>query len=186
MRNTLTSLTPPSSSFLHFLQNRRADWGARSHNGEIHIQWDFTGPPGVAYPARQPQVDSFDESGRKDRAAEAAEQQKKAEEAFEQAEKMRDEMLEGGVDTKSAVILSEEFTDKEIFEAFRFVDLDHNMFVGASEIRHVLVCMGEMVTDEEVDEMIRMLDLDGDGQISCVTPTSLASPVFSLRPLSLC
>ena len=99
---------------------------------------------------------------------------------------MRDEMLEGGVDTKSAVILSEEFTDKEIFEAFRFVDLDHNMFVGASEIRHVLVCMGEMVTDEEVDEMIRMLDLDGDGQISCVTPTSLASPVFSLRPLSLC
>ena len=28
------------------------------------------------------------------------------------------------------------------------------MFVGAAEIRHVLVCMGELITDEEVDEMI--------------------------------
>jgi len=45
-------------------------------------------------------------------------------------------------------------------------DLDHNNFVGAAEIRHVLVNIGESVTDEEVDEMIRMIDKDGDGQVS--------------------
>lgn len=48
-----------------------------------------------------------------------------------------------------------EFTDAEITAAFRFIDLDHNNFVGAAEIRHILVCMGEMITDEEIDMMIR-------------------------------
>lgn len=43
--------------------------------------------------------------------------------------------------------------DKEIEDAFRFIDLDRNMFVGAAEVRHVLVCMGELITDEEVDEV---------------------------------
>jgi hypothetical protein len=58
------------------------------------------------------------------------------------------------------------FTDKEIHEAFLSFDLDKNGFVGAAEIRHVLVNIGENVTDEEVDEMIRMCDRDGDGQVS--------------------
>lgn len=58
------------------------------------------------------------------------------------------------------------FTDEEIYEAFRAFDLDKNNFVGAAEIRHVLINIGEQVTDEEVDEMIRMVDSDGDGQVS--------------------
>lgn len=58
------------------------------------------------------------------------------------------------------------FTDDEIYEAFRAFDLDKNNFVGAAEIRHVLINIGEQVTDEEVDEMIRMVDSDGDGQVS--------------------
>jgi calmodulin/serine/threonine-protein phosphatase 2B regulatory subunit len=58
------------------------------------------------------------------------------------------------------------FTDDEIYEAFRAFDLDDNNFVGAAEIRHVLVNIGEQVTDDEVDEMIRMVDKDGDGQVS--------------------
>ena len=58
------------------------------------------------------------------------------------------------------------FTDREIKEAFEAFDLDHNAFVGAAEIRHVLINIGETVTDEEVDEMIRMVDRDGDGQVS--------------------
>lgn len=58
------------------------------------------------------------------------------------------------------------FTDEEILEAFRAFDLDKNNFVGAAEIRHVLINIGEQVTDEEVDEMIRMVDADGDGQVS--------------------
>lgn len=58
------------------------------------------------------------------------------------------------------------FTDQEIKEAFEAFDLDHNHFVGAAELRHVLINIGEQVTDEEVDEMIRMCDKDGDGQVS--------------------
>ena len=58
------------------------------------------------------------------------------------------------------------FTDQEIKEAFEAFDLDHNSFVGAAEIRHVLINIGEQPTDEEVDEMIRMVDNDGDGQVS--------------------
>jgi hypothetical protein len=57
------------------------------------------------------------------------------------------------------------FTDEEILEAFQAFDLDKNNFVGAAEIRHVLINIGEQVTDEEVDEMIRMVDTDGDGQV---------------------
>ena len=58
------------------------------------------------------------------------------------------------------------FTDDEILEAFKAFDLDKNNYVGAAEIRHVLINIGEQVTDEEVDEMIKMVDLDGDGQVS--------------------
>jgi len=60
------------------------------------------------------------------------------------------------------------FTDDEILEAFKAFDLDKNNFVGAAEIRHVLINIGEQVTDEEVDEMIRMVDTDGDGQVSWI------------------
>ena len=58
------------------------------------------------------------------------------------------------------------FNDDEILEAFRAFDLDKNNFIGAAEIRHVLINIGEQVTDEEVDEMIKMVDDDGDGQVS--------------------
>lgn len=58
------------------------------------------------------------------------------------------------------------FSDREILEAFLAFDLDKNNFIGAAEIRHILINIGEQVTDEEVDEMIRMVDRDGDGQVS--------------------
>jgi Ca2+-binding EF-hand superfamily protein len=60
----------------------------------------------------------------------------------------------------------EEFTEDEIVEAFRAFDLDKNNYVGAAEIRHVLITIGERPTDEEVDEMIRMVDKNGDGQVA--------------------
>jgi hypothetical protein len=44
----------------------------------------------------------------------------------------------------------EMFTEKEIIEAFRAFDLDKNNYVGAAEIRHVLLNIGERPTDEEV------------------------------------
>lgn len=44
----------------------------------------------------------------------------------------------------------DEFTEKEIIEAFKSFDLDKNNYVGAAEIRHVLLNIGERPTDEEV------------------------------------
>lgn len=46
-----------------------------------------------------------------------------------------------------------EFSNDEIYQAFQSFDLDNNNYVGAAEIRHVLVNIGEKVTDEEVRQM---------------------------------
>jgi hypothetical protein len=40
---------------------------------------------------------------------------------------------------------SGKFTDDEILEAFKAFDLDKNNFIGAAEIRHVLINIGEQV-----------------------------------------
>jgi len=48
----------------------------------------------------------------------------------------------------------EEFTENEIIAAFRSFDLDKNNYVGAAEIRHVLLNIGERPTDEEVRRTI--------------------------------
>lgn len=60
----------------------------------------------------------------------------------------------------------QEFSDEDIRSTFDFMDLDKNGYIGASELRHVLINMGELITDEEVDKMISMLDLNGDGQVN--------------------
>lgn len=52
--------------------------------------------------------------------------------------------------TSGHVHRSTEFTDTEIAAAFKFLDLDANLHIGAAEIRHILICMGELITDEEV------------------------------------
>lgn len=39
-------------------------WGREEHQGEIKLNLDFAGPPGVRYPQRQPEMDSFDEKER--------------------------------------------------------------------------------------------------------------------------
>ena len=82
------------------------------------------------------------------------------------------------------------FSDDEILGAFRAFDLDKNNYVGAAEIRHVLINIGERVTDEEIDEMIRMVDRDGDGQVSfgefykMVTGGKIAPPGLGRRQTS--
>ena len=50
------------------------------------------------------------------------------------------------------------FTEEDIKKAFSLFDLDSNGYIGAAEVRHILIFMGEHVTDEEVDMMISMLD----------------------------
>lgn len=49
---------------------------------------------------------------------------------------------------------AQEFSDEEILNSFRSFDLDKNNYVGAAELRHILVNIGERVTDEEVSHTL--------------------------------
>lgn len=144
------------------------EWGPPKDAGEIHLTFEFTGPSGIAYPQHQPSVDSFDETERihklKEEIAELEGDEAGAKQAKESAE-LADQVMER-LAAPQGQQRSTEFSDAEIESAFRFIDLDKNGFVGAAEIRHILVCMGELITDEEVDMMVTMVDSDGDGQIS--------------------
>jgi len=164
----------------------KSKWGGNEAAGELHLIFEFAGPPGVAYPQHQPTMDSFDDSQRKNKSGvERAEKEKKdREDAAEAARKAAEDV--GGI-PQGARERSDEFSDEEILNAFRFIDLDKNMHIGAAEIRHVLICMGELITDEEVDEMIAMVDSDGDGQVSyqefylLVTDPDPSRPDFNVK-----
>ena len=151
-------------------------------SGEIHLVFDFQGPAGVAYPQYQPNVDSYDERNRinlPDANRPTMADQKLSKERSPKKDLPRYVALGlvlpcrcyGALFRHAAETYlpmnhadrSNEFTDEELQEAFKFVDLDKNNFVGAAEIRHILVCMGELVTDEEIDAMIALVDGDGDG-----------------------
>ncbi len=143
--------------------------------GEVHVILDFKGGHGVAFPQHQPAVDSYDDTHRIDfnKIKEAEEQRREEAKAGvistgESAEVAQEVVL--AQDVLNHVDKPEAkydcgFNDEEIRAAFDFIDLDKNDYVGAAEIRHVLICMGELVTDEEVDMMITMVDSDGDGQV---------------------
>ena len=159
----------------------RTNWGALQSSGEVHLRIRFEGPPGVAYPQRQPRLDAFDDAERvtekgqlvraaRAEAAAAAGLPVSAADALalesENGTGAAAASLGGGGSGFADGPSSDEFTDQEIEDAFHFIDLDRNLHIGAAEVRHILVCMGEIITDEEVDEMIRMIDQDGDGQVS--------------------
>jgi len=132
--------------------------------GDVNINMVFTGPPAIAYPQYRPNMESFDDALRTvtteaDRQLE--DMVKKSRDVTEEKNEVLDNILKDVEDKQGP-----EFTEDEIINAFKFLDLDKNNFVGAAEIRHILVCMGELITDEEIDMMISMVDLDGDGQVS--------------------
>lgn len=138
----------------------------------------FEAQVGIAYPQLRPDVDSFDDAIRKpltDKDKDMTVEHSDLKEAKGAINTVPDEKENKEDAARAAAEAQEkaerdklppEFTDDEIQAAFKFIDLDHNNFVGAAEIRHILICMGEMITDEEIDMMINMVDMDGDGQVS--------------------
>ncbi|KAJ8609891.1 hypothetical protein CTAYLR_007509 [Chrysophaeum taylorii] len=150
---------------------KAAEFGNPKDTGDVHVVLEFDGPEGVRYPQHRPGLDSFDHSDRVNKMREEL-KQLDAEEKAKRAAKGNDdtnavELADNVLDrAKPPRGRTDEFTDAQIEAAFHFIDLDKNHYIGAAEIRHVLVCMGELITDEEVDMMIKMVDSDGDGQIS--------------------
>lgn len=175
------------TEFWTSLKQKRSNGGIKEV-GDIYLKLFFYGPVGVAFPQfRDGEVDTFDDTLRKlpestsptkavaaiKGGGVAAEDEDEIKPVIHtipgEDEKPVDEQikdLQALEERKRVETIPQEFTDEEIIAAFRFIDLDHNNFVGAAEIRHILVCMGEMITDEEIDMMISMVDLDGDGQVS--------------------
>lgn len=163
-----------ASEFWSSLKQKKANGGVKEV-GDIFIKFTFDGPSGIAYPQYRPEVDSFDDTLRKVPEAQV-DKDKDGQEAIKGVvSTIPDENEEQGPEYSKQVERekeeadregrAQEFTEEEIMAAFKFIDLDHNNFVGAAEIRHILVCMGEMITDEEIDMMISMVDFDGDGQV---------------------
>ena len=152
------------------LKQKKANGGIREV-GAIYVSCEFQGPTGVAYPQLNNEVDSFDDTVRALPRAKLDESEldkvvvKEPYPTLPEEDKVERELGPQKNDM-GEVVVKQEFQDHEILAAFKFIDLDHNNFIGAKEIRHILVCMGEMITDEEIDCMIRMVDMDGDGQVS--------------------
>lgn len=154
----------------------RSKWGRLEERGQLKVTIDFEAPPGIKYPQLRDGMDAYDDSEREVRGALQA-QRRTDKDAMAAIEAQR-----RGLKVSATLGVSDEFTDKEIEDAFRFIDLDKNMFIGAAEIRHVLICMGELITDEEIDEMVRMVDQDGDGQVSYDEFYKLAKDPDPSRP----
>ncbi|KAE8909194.1 hypothetical protein PF005_g6158 [Phytophthora fragariae] len=140
-------------------------FGNKDPAGMLRLEMSFEGPAGVAYPQHQVGMDNFTEKERRT---------KKTAGMIPSASEP-----DGGQDAamaakahaltrpaKRVVEDTSEFSEEELLGAFRFLDVDKNSFIGAAELRHLLICMGELITDAEVDEMVRLCDTDGDGQVS--------------------
>ncbi|KAK2154774.1 hypothetical protein LSH36_258g05110 [Paralvinella palmiformis] len=66
----------------------------------------------------------------------------------------------------------------ELEQAFRMFDRDHDGFIDARELRHLLTNLGEKLTDQEVDEMIREVDVDGDGKVDYGEFVAMLNPIM--------
>lgn len=164
------------TEFWTALKQKKVTGGAKEV-GDIRLDLKFSGPVGVSFPQFRPEVDAFDDRMRK-----MPEKRSGVDEDEEDNSKIKQPIstipssepiqpVEESQEPMDAVDgppkpPPSEFSEEEIAAAFKFIDLDHNNFIGAKEIRHILVCMGEMITDEEIDTMISIIDSDGDGQVS--------------------
>ena len=57
------------------------------------------------------------------------------------------------------------FSELEILDAFKMLDMDGNGFISAAELRFIMTNLGDKFTDDEIDRIIYEVDIDDDGQI---------------------
>lgn len=110
--------------------------GDTLETGVIQFTLRFDPPKGLAFPQDQPTMTSYE---------------------LVTSEDKKEESKLQPIDERDGV-----FTEDDIKKAFALFDLDKNGYIGAAELRHILIFMGEHVTDEEVDMMISMLDMNGE------------------------
>ncbi|TYZ61445.1 hypothetical protein PybrP1_011963 [[Pythium] brassicae (nom. inval.)] len=149
----------------------KGKFGNKEPAGQLHLELNFEAPPGIAYPQHQAdeehEGDEEEGSGAPDK-VDAVSAAARTSAAAALASKKIKSKTAAAAEKYVVPCLSRsgEFTEEEILGAFRFLDLDRNNFIGAAELRHLLICMGELITDEEIDMMVKLCDTDGDGQVS--------------------
>jgi Ca2+-binding EF-hand superfamily protein len=141
---------------------KRGDWGGYDDRGELRLEIDFMGPPGVAFPQLRTDVATFGDKERNGRHGLSAD----ARDAALDMERQKAAVVEKERIAAMKEMSGEMYTDTDIEEAFKKLDLDGNLVLSHAELRHALHCMGELVTTREVDEMVDMLDKDGDGSVA--------------------
>jgi len=57
------------------------------------------------------------------------------------------------------------FSDREIFESFKTLDINKAGYITAIEIKHFLEVLEEEVNEAEIEEMVRMLDYEGTQRV---------------------
>jgi len=120
------------------------DFGSVIDAGQICLSLTFKAADGIAYPQRQVSMVSFDERQR----------------VYNEGLALTDNLLhEKEINSRSpkskGKTASDErdltYSDDEIKAAFRFLDLDKNGYIGITELKHILKCIGEEVEDDVVD-----------------------------------
>ena len=122
---------------LRFMNN----YGTSIDGGKIQISMIFHGEDGIRFPQNRPEIASFDEKDRRYSDSLAV-----IDTSWEPNEPNSDNRkLEENIE------LDMEFSDEDIKEAFQFLDLDKNGYIGIAELRQILKCMGISVADKVLD-----------------------------------
>ena len=130
------------------------EFGTTIDAGHVNVSMIFKGPDGIAYPQRQPEMASFDEKSRIYSKGMARTDKLTEESKLKPASP-------SSPNTKlssSTSSIDMEFSDEEIKDAFNFLDLDKNGYIGISELRHILFCMGFKTVSDKVLDMVSHLE----------------------------
>ena len=120
------------------------DFGSVIDAGQICLSLTFKAADGIAYPQRQVSMVSFDERQRVyDEGLALTDNTLHEKEINSRSPKTKDKTSSDDRDLT--------YSDDEIKAAFRFLDLDKNGYIGITELKHVLKCIGEEVEDDVVD-----------------------------------
>ena len=125
-------------------------WGGLSDTGFLHLEIDFVGQLELAYPMLQAMRASFKGDKRELR------EKLTTKEKMTKSSKAIDDEDEDIVREMALHAEKEgaEWVDDDIEAAFKMLDMNKDLYIGKTELRHALLSFGETVTTLEVSIMV--------------------------------
>lgn len=118
-------------------------WGGLSDTGYLHVEIDFVGSLSLAYPLLQAQRPSFTGEARVARQVLTTK---------EKIQISKDAVKEDEADSLILDTGEKDWEDDDIEIAFNALDLNKDLYINRTELRHALFAFGENVTSLEVRE----------------------------------